>query len=172
LRSKFGSNPNFILIDKAVSNKEGQQEFYLSNAHTLSSMSKEWIEFSRKETFKEATWEDKVIVETTSMDKLISEFGVPKFCKIDVEGFELTVLEGLTRPLNVVSIEYTLGLMQPTLNCIKYLNKLGSAQFNYSEGESLVLKLSNWTEPKEMIKLLQGLQSPVQSGDIYARFIR
>jgi len=172
LKDKFGSNPNFILIDKAVSEKEGQQEFYISNANTLSSMSKEWIEFSGNEYFKQATWDEKTVVETTTMDKLISEFGAPQFCKIDVEGFELTVLKGLTRPLNMLSLEYTLGLMQPTLNCIKYLARFGPVQFNYSEGESMILKLPNWLELEEMVKLLQHLQSPVKAGDIYARFMK
>ena len=172
LKDKFGLNPNFILIDKAAGKKEGQQEFYISNAHTLSSMSKEWIEFLRNEIFKEFTWDDKTVVETISMDMLISEFGVPKFCKIDVEGFELTVLEGLTQPIDVVSIEYALGMKKLTLNCIKYLGKLGFGQFNYSEGESLVLKLPNWIGLEEMKKMLYDLESPVQSGDIYARFTK
>jgi FkbM family methyltransferase len=44
----------------------------------------------------------------TTMDTLISLYGKPDYCKIDVEGFEINVLKGLNIPLNLVSFEYHL----------------------------------------------------------------
>jgi len=34
------------------------------------------------------------------------EYGLPHFCKIDVEGFEEQALAGLSRPLPVLSFEF------------------------------------------------------------------
>ena len=37
---------------------------------------------------------------------MISRFGAPDFCKINVEGLELEVLRGLSRPVPALSFEY------------------------------------------------------------------
>ena len=37
---------------------------------------------------------------------IINEYGVPSFIKIDVEGYELSVLEGLTIPIECISVEF------------------------------------------------------------------
>ena len=42
----------------------------------------------------------------TTLDTLVAEYGEPAFCKIDVEGFEVEALKGLSRPLRALSFEY------------------------------------------------------------------
>jgi hypothetical protein len=45
-------------------------------------------------------------VNVATLDSLIDEFGVPDYAKIDVEGFDLEVLRGLSRPIPLLSFEY------------------------------------------------------------------
>jgi FkbM family methyltransferase len=55
-------------------------------------------------------WEGNRIGEKTigisTLDIQIERHGLPDFCKIDVEGWELEVLEGLTHPIPILSFEY------------------------------------------------------------------
>lgn len=58
-----------------------------------------------KINFPDYRYDKKEKVQVVTLDDLIKEYGLPKYCKIDVEGFEWKVLKGLTRPIPYVSIE-------------------------------------------------------------------
>jgi len=172
LRKKFAKYPNVYIINKALDKTVGTKEFFIDRSHTLSSMSKEWITAVKNSgRFLSHKWDDKVTVETTTLDLLIKEYGKPNFCKIDVEGFEWEVIQGLSRPVNMLSLEFIPEYLDPVLACIEYLSKLGNAEFNYSLGEPISFALSNWVNADDIINILQDLPSESQTqGDIYIRF--
>jgi hypothetical protein len=60
---------------------------------------------------------------------------VPNFSKIDVEGHELAVLEGLSNPLPALSFEFTTIQRPLALACLNRLGTLGAYEFNVSLGE-------------------------------------
>lgn len=171
LESRFGENANFTLINKALDKVPGKQEFFISNASTLSSMSTEWIEHAKGPgPFQEANWDKKVVVDTTTLDGIISEYGMPVFCKIDVEGFEYNVLQGLSKPITLLSFEFVSGLIHSTINCIDYLAELGQMEFNYSMGESMVMELPEFVSKEQIYEVLKEIDElDVVGGDIYAR---
>ena len=174
LKNKYGNNNKFILINKALAEKEGQAEMMISDACTISSLSKEWVEAVRKSgRFQGHNWGgDRNIVQTTTLDKLIDQYGFPSFIKIDVEGFEYEVIKGLTQPVKNLSIEFTPEFLESTFNCIDYLSRLGIIQLNYSIGESMNLYLHKWVSPKEIVKILSEFRNDNKFyGDIYISFI-
>ena len=57
-------------------------------------------------------------VEVTTLDRLIAIYGAPTFCKIDVEGSELQVLEGLTEALPALSFEFLPVSIKRAYGCI------------------------------------------------------
>ena len=158
LRSAFGENPNLVIVNKALDKEPGQQETYLSDAHTLSSMSKEWIECVKSDDgpFKDFNWDKKAIVETDTLDALINQWGKPAFCKIDVEGFEYNVLQGLSQQIDALSLEFSMGVVDSTIKCIEYLAGLGSTVFNYSLGESMNMELPEYVDKNRMIDILRN----------------
>lgn len=174
LHKRFGGNENFVLVTKALDNVEGEKEFFLSSAHTLSSMSTEWIEHVQKEgLFEGHRWDQKTTVPTTTLDALIGTYGLPVFCKIDVEGFEHNVLLGLSQPIKVISFEFTGGLCESTTNCVRYLSQLGHVEFNYARGESMSFVLPNWVKPEKIIEIVTALpENEGVCGDTYARFCK
>src|SRR5262245_6894968 len=52
-------------------------------------------------------WTKSVRVDVTTLDALIERHGPPSFIKLDVEGFEVEALHGLTRPVPALSFEFT-----------------------------------------------------------------
>lgn len=171
LNEKFGWNENVVIVPKVLADTVGQAEIYAGTASTLTSMSKEWINAVKKSgRFAEHNWNKTHIVETTTLDILIQEYGKPVFCKIDVEGFEYNVLKGLSEPVSMISFEFTPESMDSTLNCIKYLSSLGMKKFNYSQAELMCFTLPDWKDAAEISEFLT--KSPGDTsvfGDVYAK---
>ena len=179
LQKKYGNNKRVILIKKAISDKLGEEELMISDSHTLSSMSKEWINsIKSSDMFFVSTqafsWQKSAKVQVTTLNQLIKEYGKPAFCKIDVEGYEYKVLKGLLEPIRVISFEFTptQEFILSAINTIEHIASIGEVKFNYSFGESISLVLNKWVGPDEISNIFLNLpkKAPI-SGDIYARFI-
>jgi len=168
---KFGKK--ITLVKKGLADKPGTREFFVSNVHVTSSFSQEWIESVKKSgRFKKREWNKKVLMEMTTLDALINEYGVPAFIKIDVEGFELEVLRGLSSAVPAISFEYTVPEQTDRLvECIQRVGAVNpTSQWNYSVGEGMELSLQQWLTLDEMIQFVRTekfLQS--KFGDVYVR---
>ena len=179
LLNKYRNNNKVSLVHKALGSKEGKGNLILSNSHTVSSMSKEWIDcvkgsdmfFTSTSAFQ---WHKTVSVPITTLDKLIEKYGNPAVCKIDVEGFEYQVIKGLSQPIKMISFEFTPTpkFIKLAIKSIKHLSTIGTVQFNYSFGESMILALQKWVDTKKICNILLAIPYKTAfSGDIYARFI-
>jgi FkbM family methyltransferase len=169
LKIRFG---NKIRIEKcALGKSEGKGSIYISETSEISSLSKDWISAVSKHRFKDKQWNQTEEVEISTLDKLISLHGVPKFCKIDVEGFEEEVLGGLSQPIPVISFEYTLPERIANIkNCLDQLSMLGVFECNFTQGETMRLELSNWISKEELLIQMERLSISSLFGDIYIRF--
>jgi FkbM family methyltransferase len=169
LRRWLGKNSNVTIVEAALGASAGTSEIAICDtATTISSMSEDWITKGR--FAKEYTWSHKQKVKVITLDKLILKFGVPAFCKIDVEGFEYSVLKGLRQPIPVVSFEFVIEFLDDTKKCISHLVAQGPAEFNYSIGAPTHLILPKWVTHKQLVEQLDSLPDNTQ-GDIYARTI-
>jgi FkbM family methyltransferase len=174
LQRKFGKNKRVTLIHRAIGEKEGISEMMTSTEITqISSLSNKWVDVLHS-TDKDDRYNKTVKVPVTTLNQLIQQYGVPVFCKIDVEGFEEEVLKGLSQPIKVISFEFHAhsGVIGSALNCINYLSRMGKFQYNYSLGESITLNLSKWAEPQEICENLLSLvdDNGQIGGDVYAKF--
>jgi FkbM family methyltransferase len=169
LLQQFKDRPGFTLIPYALGSSEGQAEMIVSDAHTISSMNKEWIQTMRNSgRFGHYNWYQPITVPVIRLDTLIAQYGMPDFCKIDVEGYEMQVFRGLSKPIPALSFEFSDEVMTSTLSCIRYLESLGRYRFNLSLGESLAFHYDSWCSAEEMCERMGGLKADLLWGDIYA----
>jgi hypothetical protein len=120
-------------------------------------------------SFGGVRWDSTVTVEMISLDELIDEFGVPRFCKIDVEGYELHALRGLSTDISTLSFEYLPAAAEITESCIQIIENLGRYEYNWAVAEKFQLQMPRWINAQEITALLKGALRQGKSGDIYAR---
>ncbi|MBM3479865.1 MAG: FkbM family methyltransferase, partial [Alphaproteobacteria bacterium] len=114
-------------------------------------------------------WDARVEVPVTTLDALVAAHGVPRFAKIDVEGFELDVLRGLSRPLPALSFEFTTIQRDVAFACLARLAALGDYRFDLALGESQELAFGdNPLDAAAMAAHLRALPHAANSGDVYA----
>jgi FkbM family methyltransferase len=171
LKRRFKNN--VVIEDKALGEQEGTVTLYISNSTSLTSVSREWVEAVSKSRFSKASWNNQIDVPVTTLDHLINKYGRPVFCKIDVEGYELEVLKGLSKPIDTISFEYTIPeFFGKAIECINYLRHLGEIECNYSVGETLELALDIWLDPEKFISMFKHLhKNGITDGDVYVRYI-
>jgi FkbM family methyltransferase len=171
LENKFG---NKIFVEKiGLGAKEGVGDLHVSESNVLSSFSSEWINSVEKTNrFENTHWNKIVKTKISTLDNLITKYGIPHFIKIDVEGFELDVLHGLSKPIRAISFEYTVPeQINTAINCIKYIENISNnIECNFSSGESMLLDLPKWISSKEMKEyILTNEFIKTGFGDIYIR---
>ena len=170
LQMKFGKE--IILVTKGIGSKEEVKDFYISNMSTISSFSQEWIKSVKENRFKNWNWDESIQIEMTTIDNLISLYGKPTFIKIDVEGYELEVLKGLSQGIKLVSFEYTVPeQIDQALNCISRLQEIdNNIELNYCIDEKMKFALSNWISAEDMKTLIRTEEFiETYFGDIYVR---
>jgi FkbM family methyltransferase len=171
LRKLFGNNTNVVIVAAAAGEKEGRGELAICEEEpTISTMSEKWKSEGRFAGKNQ--WTKTVPVEVTTLDCLIARYGMPTFCKIDVEGFEIPVLKGLSLPIPFISFEFTREFFTDAQSVIGRLLSIGSTGFNASFGESMALIDERWMTPAELYDRINAEQDAFLWGDIYAKVDR
>jgi FkbM family methyltransferase len=171
LHKDFDRDALVTVVPKAAGSKAGTAVLKTSAVHTLSTLSDSFASRTcASGRFAAVEWRGEETVQITTLDVLIADYGLPKFVKIDVEGFESEVLAGLSQPIPTLSFEWTPEIPENALACLSHLTGLGNYEFNYSWGESLRLARPIWLDETTMKRVVEDFAGENQMfGDIYAR---
>lgn len=145
LTEKYKHNHNVTICNTVMSeNHNDSVDFYLSNADTISTASLDWIHNSR--FTKDYIWYKPLNLKSTSLDALILMYGHPNLIKIDVEGYELEVLKGLSKKCEEICFEWSEEQYDNINKTILHLQTLGYSEFGYIMGDDYMKKPDVYTK--------------------------
>ena len=173
LKHRFGSK--ISIVNAGLCEEESEREIHISSALPLvSSFSQEWINKVKDTKLKGYDWDKTATISMTTLDALIKKHGLPRFIKIDVEGYELEVLKGLSKAVDLISFEYTFPeYSSRAIDCLRQIAQFNpEGTCNFSVDEDMEFALPSWVAIDEMIRIIMEsdqLAKGKGAGDIYVR---
>lgn len=160
-----------VVLAVAVGSTNTEAELSISSLHpTLSSIKTDFVSGAANAPgFEHVRWDITQKISLVTLDRLIEKFGQPSYVKIDVEGFELEVLSGLSKPLALFSVEYLPGFPQLTREVLNRIRTLGSYRFNVIIGEGGKFQFDEWVSFSSVSEWLKKQPATARSGDLFAR---
>jgi FkbM family methyltransferase len=147
LNIRFRNNKKVTVERVAVSDNSGTATMHIHHAasafNTLSPKWKQLLENNGEQRWNEdIRFMGTTQIQTTTLDELIGRYGSPDFIKIDVEGHEPWVLNGLATAVPFISFESLLPEYKTEcLDCIKSILLIdGDARFNIAKDENLLFE--------------------------------
>jgi len=164
---KYRFVPKKVAIEgRAVSDATTTKTLWIDTPGSAkNTLSQKWVSTLRYDEHRfhrRFHFGDKVAVETTTLEKLIQIHGYPFFIKIDVEGYEPNVLQGLKQPVPYLSFEVNLPEFRAEgLRCIDILGGIvGSGEFNYAVDCQRGMVCERWMTAKEFAQVLGQCSDP------------
>lgn len=144
LRARRGHRENWSIVEAAVGSEGAMTTLYVREHYLMASLDPDWM--------------GKVVgtvhVPVVTLDSAIRCFGRPDYCKIDVEGWELEVLNGLSRAIPLLSFEFHLTERDigKTISCLQRLSHLGANLVNVTTAESSAFYFKEWMTPEQFLE--------------------
>lgn len=180
LRKKFRAVPAVTVVDCAVGDAEGELMFNVIEAGSAyNTLSTKWVESlgsADGSTRPALTLSEQYPVKVVTLDSLIARFGTPHYIKVDVEGFELEVMRGLSKPVPYISFELNLpDFRAEGIEIAGMLTRImPGVRFNYCSEPAAEafssqqdLKSAHWMTSAELCALLASTDLPYL--EVYAR---
>lgn len=136
LRARCGHHERWRLVTAAVGSRAGTGILHARRFPGLSGLSDQWPGHVL------ATFDVPII----TLDAAMLAYGTPFYCKIDVEGWELEVLRGLTQALPLLSFEFHLDErdLAKTADCLERLARFGPSHVNLTHADTPAFLLPEW----------------------------
>ncbi len=140
------------VVHAAVTDHDGTASLFVADTDYVSTVESNYRTLVQQHGAY--VYADPVEVPSVTLDTLIDEYGLPDFCKIDVEGHERAVFDGLTRPLPALCFEVHNFDPDKPAGCLARLAQLGDYEVFFSSRETF--EPQPWPAPVDVY------------GDIYA----
>lgn len=158
LQWEFGSNRDVTIVAKAIGAAGGFAALHFEGTDSTGSLRPDWP-FPAREVRQ---------VPVTTLDTLIAQFGLPKVCKVDVEGYELEVFQGLSQPIPIIRFEFHKHELSRGLDCLARLEQIGAiASANLTNEHGTQFLSQDWMSAEALRERMRGLDAP--RGDIVVR---
>lgn len=163
IRQVCRKSPNLIIDASGLGNQIEERKMFITDYDQVASLREDW----------EGSRVGETNISISTLDEKIKQYGIPRYCKIDVEGWEPQVIYGLSKPLEIISFEYHLSdrELKSTTDVLDRLLDLGNYYCNIREANGFDFLMPQFITIQEFRKLFPyGFELSLKDGygDIYA----
>jgi len=158
------------VIEASVGAAPGTGRLHLSSLQSSSSMSDNWVETVKQSSLsKTVRWIRDLEVRVVTLDEISKQYGRPRYVKIDVEGYEEFVLDGMPWQPDLLSFEFHKETIEAAVRCLSRPCISNESLFNYLLGEPGRFVCEQWISFDQLKSELSALGSEHGFGDIFIR---
>ena len=159
LKVRFGQNRKVTTLASAVSDVKGVSELYINeDGSCFNTMSEKWkdslLDPSSNRWHAKYDFSKSYQIQTITLNEVITQYGLPFFIKVDVEGYEYKVISTLTKKVALINFEANLPeFLEETILIVDHLNKIyTNYKFNFCEDYTFHFgEWKNYTEFKKFV---------------------
>lgn len=165
-------DPQLSVLSTALGPEPGEADLLISaRTPTVSTLSAEWhARAAEVASFAGVRWDQSARVQVRTLDELITDHGRPTFIKLDVEGSEADVLEGLSTSVPALSFEVLPSGQGTGVRCLAQLNRLGEYEYNWFHAEAARL-WGPWVDAMQVSAAILSMQPDWREMNVFARKI-
>lgn len=165
LRYRFTERSKVVVVASAVGDRRGEGFLHRKRHAGFNTLSEKWAAVT---SALGLPTEDVVKVPLTTLDDLIALYGMPDYIKIDVEGYELQVLQGLSSVVPLLSFECNLPEFRNETERIleRILSIRPNSQFNIRIGHDLTWAMKDPVNAADLLEFFDA--SPNLTCDVFA----
>ena len=168
--AKSISAQSLVVVPSAIGASSGRLVLNLfEGANTISSGSEDFKAAALAAGQKSS---GAIEVEKTTLDDLVNRFGMPDFIKIDVEGMDAEVMQGLSKRPKLLSFEFNQnpGVWPNSLLCICEAKRLGFTQANITGSRSSGFVFTSWVDLTDLEHSIRNaFPAGNKYGDVFVR---
>ena len=112
-------------------------------------------------------WNRTESVPMVTIAALVEQFGRPDFVKIDVEGYEECVLDGMAEQPPLLSFEIHRFLLEKAFACIEKPLFAAGSRFNVTDESGSNLELRDWVGAAQIKEFLRSIEDTRTYRDVY-----
>lgn len=166
----LATSHNILPFMRAIGSEPGTATLNICSTpgySTLLPTKSEWIASSPDYT--EVEWTGTAEVEVVTLDQVATKFGTPAFVKIDIEGFELSALKGMTFNPDYLSFEFGARRKDLGIDCIRNMAARGYS-FRPIAGRETRFVTDRWMDEADALNWLDAFTvKQAEYGDMFCR---
>lgn len=158
---------NLFIEPFAITNGYETRKFHISNISDISTFSNKFMSLYSSEICRWNRFED---VQCYPITHYFKKYGIPHYCKIDVEGLELEIIKSIHKKIPFIEFENTSEFLEESIACIEHLATM-NYQFKIIKDSSFTFTSQTWLKKEAVIIKMREFATTHTHSNIFCKLM-
>lgn len=159
------TSSNLFIEPCAITNDYETRTFHISNISDISTFSNKFMRLYASEICQWNRFED---IQCYPITHYFKKYGIPHYCKIDVEGLELEIITSIKQKIPFIEFESTSEFLEESIKCVAHLAAM-NYHFNIIKDSSFSFTSQQWLKKEAIIAKMKDFATINTHANIFCK---